>query len=110
MEADFDRFYRRDLAHEIWRSKRPASWFWNRIVCLPDDSAFGRAISKGHTKDSEILAQIRDAVVTQAHGYRLQGRPEPYKRPGMEDRHKQSVDPTNPEDAASIRRFFGTRR
>ena len=107
MEADFDRHYRHDLGEILWVEEWPPSKVWSHILGLPDDSAFGRAISKGHNKDHELLAQIRDAVVTTAHGYRLQGKPTPFPRPGRDDR-RERVDPTNPDDAASLRRFFGS--
>lgn len=107
MEADFSRYYGRDLGSVIWVDRWDASRLWSHVANLPEDSAFGRALSKGHTTLHELLAQVRDAVVTTAHGYRLEGRPKPYQRPGHEERRKEPVDPTNPDNAAEIRRFFG---
>lgn len=108
MEADFDRYYSRDLAEVVWADHWPASKIWNRVTTLPEDSALRRKHTRGHTSLHELLAQTRDAVVTTAHGWRLQGKPEPYKRPGVEDAHdKGTVELGNPEDVATIRRFFG---
>lgn len=66
-----------------------------------------RSLTNGHSALHELLAQIRDASVTAASGYRYSGKPKPYPRPGHE-RPARSVDLTNPEDRAAIGRFFGS--
>ena len=84
---------------------------WSRILGLPEDSALGRALNHGHTTLHELLAQTRDAVVTTAHGYRLEGRPKQYERPGRVTVHEgDPLDPTNPHHAKALRRFFGNPR
>ena len=109
MEADFSRFYQRDLATLIWVEEWPGSKLWTHVCGLPEDSAFVRALMQGHTSIHELLAQIRDAVVTTAHGWRLDGKPKAYERPQRrDDAEPESVDLTNPENAAAIARFFGT--
>lgn len=85
----------------------PASRLWGRVQALPEDSAYARAVLEGHTSIHEVLAQIRDAVVTTAHGYRLDGKPKNYPRPGGSAPEKDAVDLTNPADVGAIVRFFG---
>lgn len=111
MDSDFDRYYHRDLATVIWAEHWPASKIWARIETLPEDSALRRKHTKGHTSLHELLAQVRDAVTTTAHGWRLEGKPKPYPRPG-EDRHdpSEAVDLTDPKDTAAVVRFFGRPR
>ena len=106
MDADFDRYYGRDLAETIWCDEWPPSKILARIAGLPEDSAFRRSLAKGHTSLHEVLAQIRDAVVTTAHGYRIDGKPTPYPRPG-EPQKDAGLDITDPENAGAIVRFFG---
>jgi hypothetical protein len=68
-------------------------------------------VNRGHSSLHELLAQIRDVVNVQAHGYRMQGKPDPYQRPfAPEQRKRESMSFSNPADASAIKRFFGTPR
>lgn len=108
MDADFDRYYHRDLAETIWGHDWPASKVHARISALPEESAFRRKHSDGWSSIHELLASIHDRVTTSAHGYRLEGKPKNYPRPSDGDQpHTEAVDPRNPADAASLVRFFG---
>lgn len=108
MDADFHRYYQADLGSLIWREDWPPSKIFARIVGLPEDSAFARARNDGHTSIHELLAQVRDAVVTQAHGWRLEGKPQNYPRPGTEQHSRdEGLDLADPKDAVQVARFFG---
>ena len=109
MESDFDRYYQKDLAALIWVEEWPASMLWTRIVTLPEGSAFVRKATLGHSSLHELLAQIRDAVTTSAHRWRMEGKPQMYERPTAKRVERgRAVDPTNRSHVAEIKRFFGT--
>lgn len=112
MEADFDRYYSRDLAQMIWAEHWPARRIWARITSLPETSAFRRARSQGHTSIHELLASIHDRVTTTAHGYRLEGKPQDWPRPNRPTApvDGDALDPTNPDHASALIRFFGRPR
>lgn len=111
MEADFDRFYDKDLARLIWVDEWPASMLWARVTGLPEDSAFVRKLTLGHTSLHELVAQVRDAVTTTAHGYRWEGKPENYQRPAeAKAEAERVVHLSDRSKVAEIKRFFGTPR
>ena len=90
----------------MWVEGWSASRLTGRILALPEGSAYVRGLLKGHTSLHELLAQIRDAVTTTAHGWRWEGKPENYKRPESGPKH---IDLSDPGDRAALGGFFGKR-
>ena len=111
MEADFDRYYRRDLGSLVWIEGWSGRKILRRVIALPDDSAFRLARTDGWTTERELLASIHDRVTVAAHGWRLEGKPKNWPRPGTNTPDED--EPAHLNDARDVQRivrFFGRPR
>lgn len=112
MESDFDRFYNgRDLGRLIWVEGWPGRKILGRILHLPAESAFRLARTDGWTTERELLASIHDRLTVTAHGWRLEGKPKNWPRPGSDVRDDDEVAHLDDaRDVQRIVRFFGRPR